>query len=66
MAALHSFIKSHIQYCSLVCANQNKGGMRSIEKLQESGLRFDYNDYNTPYVDLLRKTHIPSVSTDWQ
>ncbi len=63
MAALHSFIKSHIQYCPLVWANQSKGGMSSLEKLQESGLRFVYNNYTTPYVDLLRKACIPSVST---
>ncbi len=40
--------------------------MSSFEKLQERGLRFVYNNYTTPYVDLLRKAHIPSVSTAWQ
>ncbi len=40
--------------------------MSSLEKLQERGLRFVYNNYTTPYVDLLRKAHIPSVSTAWQ
>ncbi len=52
MEALYSFIKSHHQYCSLVWANQSKGGMSSLEKLQE---RFVYNNYTTPYVDLLGK-----------
>ncbi len=66
MAALHSFIKSHIQYCPLVWTNQSKGGMSSLEKLQERSLRFVYNNYTTPYVHLLRKAHIPSVSTAWQ
>ncbi len=66
MAARHSFIKSHVQYCPLVRTNQSKEGMHSIEKLQERGLRFVYNNYTTPYVDLLRKAHIHSVSTAWQ
>ncbi len=66
MAALHSFIKSHLQYCPLVWANQSKRGMGSLEKLQERGLIFVYNNYTTPYVDLLRKAHIPSVYTAWQ
>ncbi len=39
--------------------------MNSLEKLQERGLRFVYNNYTTPYVDLLRKAHIPSFSTAW-
>ncbi len=29
-------------------------------------MRFVYNNYTTPYVDRLRKAHIPSVSTAWQ
>ncbi len=62
MAALHSFIKSHLQYCALVWANQSKGGMSSLEKLQGRGLRFVYSNYTTPYVDLIRKAHIPSAS----
>ncbi len=62
----HTFIKSHLQYCPLVWANQSKRGMSSLEKLQERGLRFVYNNYTTPYVNLLRKAHIPSVSTAWQ
>ncbi len=66
MAALHSFIKSHLQYCPLVWANQSKGWMSFLEKLQERGLRFVYNNYSTPYVDHFRKAHIPSVSTAWQ
>ncbi len=66
MAALHSFIKSHLQYFRLVRSYQSKWGMSSIEKLQEMGLGFVYNDYNTSYVDLLRKACIPSVSTAWQ
>ncbi len=65
MAALHSFIKSHLQYCPLVWTNQSKGEMSFLGKLQERGLRFIYNNYCTPYVDLLRKAHIPSVSTVW-
>ncbi len=49
---------SHHQYCSLVWANQSKGGMSSLEKLQERDLRFVYNNYTAPYVDLLGKgTH---------
>ncbi len=66
MAALHSFIKSHLQYCPLVWTNQSKRGMSSLEKLQERGLRFVYNNYTTQYVDLPRKAHIPSVSTALQ
>ncbi len=63
ITAFHSFVKSHLQYCPLVWANQSKGGMSSLEKLQQRGLRFVYNNYTTPYVDLLRKGHIPSVFT---
>ncbi len=66
MATLHSFIKFHLQYCPLVWTNQSKRGMSSLKKLQERGLRFVYNNYTTPYMDLLRKAHIPSVFTAWQ
>ncbi len=55
MAALHSFIKFHLQYCKLVWTNQSKRGMSSLKKRQERGLRFVYNNYTTQYVDLLRK-----------
>ncbi len=50
----------------LVWKNQSKEGMSSLEKLQEQGQRFVYNDYNTPYVGLLRNAHIPPVSIAWQ
>ncbi len=66
MAALHSYIKSRLQYCPLVWTNQSKGGMSSLKKQQERSLRFVYNNYTTPYVDLLRKSHIASVCTAWQ
>ncbi len=39
--------------------------MSSLEKLQESGLRFVYNNCTSLYVDLLRKAHILSVSNMW-
>ncbi len=35
--------------------------MSSIDKMHESGLRCVYNDYNTQYVDLLRKVHTPNI-----
>ncbi len=38
--------------------------MSFIEILEERDLRCIYSD-NTPYVDLLRKAHILSVSTAW-
>ncbi len=60
MAALHSSIKSLLQYCPLVWVNQSKGGMSSLENLQERGLTFVYNNY------ILRKAHIHSFSTAWQ
>ncbi len=34
--------------------------------MQERRLRFVYNDYNTPYVDHLRKSHVPSASIAWR
>ncbi len=37
IAALHSFIKSHLQYCPLVWANQSKGGDKFLRKTAREG-----------------------------
>ncbi len=52
MAALHSFIKSHLRYCPLVWANQSKGGKRWVWDLFT--------------ITTLFHRHTPSVSTAWQ
>ncbi len=57
--------KSHFQYCTLVYANQSKGGWVPSKNCKR-GVWEVYNNYTTPYADLLRNAYIPSVSTAWQ
>ena len=66
MIAFCSFIRSHLQYSPLVWAHQSIGGVNRLEKLQERGLRFVFNDFNNSYQELLKKGKVPSVHTAWQ
>ena len=53
------FVQSHFNYCPIVwhfCGQQNT---RKLEKIQERGLRFVYNDYNSTYEELLNKADLP-------
>ena len=52
---LNSFILSNFNYCPLVWHHCSIASTRKIEKLQERGLRFAFNDSESSYSELLLK-----------
>ena len=57
LLVFNSFILSHFNYCPLVWHHCSIGDSRKIEKIQERGLRFVYNDPNSSYSQLLAKSN---------
>ena len=53
----NSFILSNFNYCPLVWHHCSIGDTRKIEKIQERGLRFVYNDFKASYSDLLSRAN---------
>ena len=53
----NSFILSHFNYCPLVWHHCSIGSSRKMEKIQERGLRFVYNDAKSSYTQLLTKAN---------
>ena len=53
----NSFILSHFNYCPLVWHHCSIGNSRKIEKIQERGLRFVYNDAKSSYSQLLSRAN---------
>ena len=51
----NSFIVSNFNYCPLVWHHCSKESAKRMEKIQERGLRFVYNDASSSYADLLIK-----------
>ena len=49
-------------YCPLVWHFCGKTLSKKLEKIQERGLRFVYNDANSPYLSLLDKAHLPTLN----
>ena len=55
MNILNAFILSNFNYCPVVWHNCGLIYTRKIEKIQEQGLRFVYNDFISPYSELLSR-----------
>jgi hypothetical protein len=55
MNILNAFILSNFNYCPVVWHNCGLVNTRKIEKIQERGLRFVYNDFISPYSELLSR-----------
>ena len=53
MTIFNSFILSNFNYCPLVWHHCSLENSRKIEKIQERGLRFVYNDSTSTYFELL-------------
>ena len=53
MLVFNSFILSNFNYCPLVWHHCSIGDSRKMEKIQERGLRFVYNDSLSSYSELL-------------
>ena len=57
----HSFILSNFGYCPLAWHFCNQGSVQKMERIQERALRFIYDDYISPYQNLLSKSNFPSL-----
>ena len=57
----YSFIMSNFNYCPLVWHFCGEVNTKKIEKIQESALRFIYQDYASSYDTLLNKSQLPSL-----
>ena len=55
----HTF--SNFNFCSLAWHFCSETNTKKIEKLQERGLRFVYNDFSSSYEDLLTKTKLSNL-----
>ena len=53
MSVFNAFILSNFNYCSLVWHNCGVTNSRKLEKIQERGLRFVFNDFISSYNVLL-------------
>ena len=54
-SCLNAFILSNFNYCPVVWHNCGLIYTRKIEKIQERGLRFVYNNFISPYSELLSR-----------
>ena len=56
MKILNAFVLSNFNYCPMVWHNCGNKNTKNMEKLQERGLRFVYNDFISTYQVLLTKS----------
>ena len=63
MKIFNSFIQSNFQYCSVLYSHCSNKLIKKMEKLQERALRFVFNDFDSPYPQLLDKASKPSLIT---
>ena len=56
LAIFQSFLLSNFDYCPIIWNFCSKAKARLIEKMQERGLRYVYNDSTSSYKDLLKRT----------
>lgn len=61
MCIFKSFIRSNFLYCPLVWHQCGKQNNNKLEKLQERGLRFVFNDTKSTYPQLLQKADLPTL-----
>ena len=62
MTIFRSFIVSNLTYCKLVWHFCNKTDEKKLEKLQERGLRIVSGDYDSDYVNLLKKCNLTTLA----
>ena len=55
MQLYKTFIVSHFNYCNIICHLCGDRNTLKIEKIQERGLRFIFNDFQSRYKELLLK-----------
>jgi ribonuclease P/MRP protein subunit RPP40 len=55
------FVLSHFNYCPIAWHFCSKANTIKLEKLQQRGLRFVYNDYTSDYEQLLAKASLPTL-----
>ena len=55
------FVLSHFNYCPIIWHFCSKQNTIKLERLQERGLRFVYNDYVSSYTDLLFRAGLPTL-----
>ena len=60
---VNSFIFSNFNYCPLIWHFTSASSTAKIEKIQERALRFLYDDYITPYDELLQKSNKVKMTT---
>ncbi len=53
-----TFVLSSFQYCHLVWYFCSRADMLAVERIQKHMLRMVYEDYDSPYVELLAKCHM--------
>ena len=61
LTIFYTFILSYFNYCPLAWHLCNEKKSRYLEKLQERALKLVNDNFDSPYVDLLAKTNIPSL-----
>ena len=57
----YSFIMSNLNYCPLTWHFCGEKKPKTIEKIQERALQFNYRDYDSSYELLLMKSQLPSL-----
>ena len=60
-----AYFLPHLTYCSTIWFHCGKRNADIIEKLNESILRFVFNDFNNSYEKLLQEINQPSLRTCW-
>ena len=60
---VNSFIFSNFNYCPLIWHFTSASSTAKIEKIQERAIRFLYDDHNTPYEELLKKSNKVKMTT---
>ena len=57
----YSFVMSNFNYCPVVWHFCGEVNTQKMEKIQERALRFIYEDYNSSYEFLLKKSGLPTL-----
>lgn len=57
----HTFVLSNFNFCPMAWHFCSESNIKKMEKLQERALRFVYENYTSPYQELLDKINIPSL-----
>lgn len=61
LTIFHTFVLSNFNFCPLAWHFCTETSTKKLEKLQERGLRFVYNDFSISYEDLLTKAKLSTL-----